>query len=240
VAALSGRATQFEVALGGPAMLHLRAAAPMATRLVRPDGPPAVEVHADGTSLDAYLPTGVADLGVRAMGGGELSGTATLTSSPVVATGEGLGPELLLAPGETRAYSFVVTAPGPVGLGVHASADVVDCELLDGRGLRLGRGVVQMPTLAAGTYLVALHAPADGAPVRVRPALAGLERPDTGPPAEVIRCYLDLAKGKAVECVTGGPTPTQGTGDRGQGTEEPETESREVLNEEGGDEGGAS
>jgi hypothetical protein len=111
-----------------------------------------------------------------------------------------------------------------------------------------------MPTLAAGTYLLALHAPADGAPVRVRPALAGLERPDTGPPAEVIRCYLDLAKGKAVECGTGGSTPTQGTGDRGQGTgmrqtgtgnreqgtEEPEPETQEMLDEEGGDEGGDS
>jgi hypothetical protein len=47
-----------------------------------------------------------------------------------------------------------------------------------------------MPTLTAGTYLLALHAPEDASPVRARPAIAGLKTPDTGPPEEVIRQYL--------------------------------------------------
>ena len=77
-----------------------------------------------------------------------------------------------------------------MGIGVRATPDVVDCTLLDTSGRRLGSGVVQMPTLKPGTYLLALHAPPDMGPVPARPALAGVELPSTGPPEEVVRSYM--------------------------------------------------
>ncbi len=215
--ALSGKEVVLHVRLPGPGMLHVRGATPLATRLLRPQGPPEVEVHDGGCRLDAYLPSGEAELGLRAVAGGELSGTLTVTSSAITPIGEGLGPELLLAPGETRAFSFTLDHPGPVGVGVHASADVVECEVLDSSGARLGRGVVQMPTLEAGTYVLALRNPADAPPVRVRPALAGVTPPDTGPPAELVRCYLAIAAGKVSSCPEKGaeparrPQPDEGT-----------------------------
>jgi hypothetical protein len=51
-----------------------------------------------------------------------------------------------------------------------------------------------MPTLQPGTYLLALHAPPDGGPVVARPALAGVELPGTGPPADVVREYMQGAR----------------------------------------------
>jgi len=53
--------------------------------------------------------------------------------------------------------------------------------------------VVQMPTLQPGTYLLALGVPPEVGPVAVRPALAGIELPGTGPPDEVVREYMSMA-----------------------------------------------
>jgi len=188
---LGGDARAFRVETAEPVMLHLRTAAPAATLLRRAEGPPDVEVHASGAVRDAYLPAGGAELLLRALAGGTLSGIAEITTTPVTPIGEGLGPEVLLAPGATRLFSFTVAREGPVGVGVRASADVVQTTLLTSAGRSLGSGVVQMPTLTAGTYLLALHAPEDASPVRARPAIAGLKTPDTGPPEEVIRQYLE-------------------------------------------------
>jgi hypothetical protein len=187
---LRGKAMTLRIDLGHAAMLHLRSATPLAIRLVRPTGEPEVEMDPDGCLLDAYLPGGTAELAVRPLSALELAGTADLTSTPITAVDEGLGPELLLAPGETRAFSFTVAREGPVGVGVRADSDVVTCTLLDSEGRWLGSGVVQMTHLTPGTYVLALHAPPSVAPVRVRPAVVGIHRPDTGPPDDVIRKYL--------------------------------------------------
>jgi hypothetical protein len=105
--------------------------------------------------------------------------------------GEGLGPEVLLAPGSARAFAFAVAQGGPVGLGVRASAERAEAALYDDAGERLGTGVAQMPTLAPGRYVFVIRAPADGEAVTVRPALAGLKRPPTDPPLEVVARYLE-------------------------------------------------
>jgi hypothetical protein len=188
---LGGEARAFRLEAAEPAMLHLRTAAPAATLLRRAEGVPDVEVHAGGVVRDAYLPAGGAELLLRALAGGTLSGIAEITTTPVTPIGEGLGPEVLLAPGATRLFSFTVARDGPVGVGVRASADVVQTTLLTSAGRSLGSGVVQMTTLTAGTYLLSLHAPEDASPIRARPAIAGLKTPDTGPPEEVIRQYLE-------------------------------------------------
>jgi hypothetical protein len=155
---------------------------------------PMVEVHPEGAHLDVYLPAGVTRLALRALGGDQLSGSVELTHSTVVEIGEGLGPEILLAAGETRVFSFRVERPGQVGAGVRASAEVVETALLNRDGEKLGGGVVAMAELEVGEYLLSLTLPADAPPVTARPVVVGLERPDTGPPAEEVRKYLKLAR----------------------------------------------
>jgi hypothetical protein len=140
--------------------------------------------------VDAYLPKGSAEVTIRAVAGQSLFGAAEVTTTPVVAIGEGLGPEVLLGPGQSRLFSFTVAHAGAIGLGVRADADRVEMTLLSSSGRPLGRGSMQMPTLEPGAYLLSLTAPADAAPVRARPAVVGLVPPETGPPEDVVRQYV--------------------------------------------------
>ena len=195
---LSGRFADLAFAGSGPRVLHLRTAVPLATLIHRPDSSPdEVEVHAEAGRLDAFLPAGESRLGLRSLAGAQLSGVAEITETPVTAIGEGLGPEVLLPAGGSRWFSFHVERKGPIGIGAHASSDVVEIELYDRGGHRLEAkaegGVVRMPELAPGDYLLSLSSPAASSPVKARPALDGLALPDTGPPADVIRQYLQEA-----------------------------------------------
>ena len=54
--------------------------------------------------------------------------------------------------------------------------------------------LVLLPTASGVTWLLALSQSVGGAPIRARPALAGVDRPDTGPPDDVIRTYLQRAQ----------------------------------------------
>ena len=101
---------------------------------------------------------------------------ATLLGA-VVPIDEGLGPEILLAAGETRIFSLTVERVAAVGLGVRAGADVVETVLLDAGGRCLGEGVVQMHELEPGDYLLTLTLPATAPPVRARAVVVGLEPP---------------------------------------------------------------
>jgi hypothetical protein len=212
---LSGRFADLAVGGNGPRVLHLRTAEPVATLLHRAgdrdDGSSdEVEVHRESGRLDAFLPAGEARLGLRSLAGAQLSGVAEITLTPVTAIGEGLGPEVLLPAGGSRWFSFHVDRPGPVGVGAHADSDVVEIELYDRGGRRLEGdpssrrgGVVRLSDLKPGDYLLALRSPAGAAPVKARPAVAGLALPDTGPPADVIQKYLQEAGAEAPESVPG-------------------------------------
>jgi hypothetical protein len=233
---LAGRSVHLTLAAREPAVLHLRAAAPALTLLAGAGGE-TVAIHPAGVRLDAYLLPGVTHLGFSALGEGELGGFAELTTTPLTRTGEGLGPEVLLPPGDTRWFSFHVAARRRVGWGASAGAERVSCRLLqaDGRAVAPGSpggqgaagssrttgsarprvaaepgapvppaapapsavtartDMLQMAELEAGDYLLVLTAPPDSAPLRVRPVVVGLDLPDTGPPPEVIRHYLQEA-----------------------------------------------
>src|SRR5206468_9862301 len=152
----------------GPVMLHLRTSTPVVT-LLRHGEAADVEAHAAGAVLDAFIAGEPTLVALRPAGGGTLWGTAEVTASPVTPIGEGLAPEVLLPAGGTALFSFTVTREGPIGIGVRALPDVVSATLLDAKGKRLGAGVVQMPTLEPGTYLLALRAPSEVGPVAVRP-----------------------------------------------------------------------
>jgi hypothetical protein len=239
--ALAGRFAHLAVSLREPAILHVRATAPALT-LVSPGGavPAAVEIHPAGVRLDVYVPPGVAQLGFSSLGG-TLGGFAELTTTAVLPTGEGLGPEILLPAGDTRYFSFHVAGPRRVGWGAAAGAERVSSRLLRSDGSPVpptgaatptgpapasgsapptgaaapatGPGkaaaladLLSMAELAAGDYLLALTAPPDAAPLRVRPVVVGLELPDTGPPPDVIRKYMQDA-GASVSAAAPGSHP---------------------------------
>jgi hypothetical protein len=191
---LEGAAMRLAFERSAPALLLLRSATPLVTVLSRPGAPAEADVRPETTAFDALVPAGRFELLLRPAFSGALFGAADLSVAPVTPIGEGLGPEALLSPGGSRAFSFEVRQGGPVGVGVRASSEVVEATLLDAEGRRLGEGVTQMPTLAAGRYLLVLHAPSEGPAVRARPALAGLDRPPTDPPLEVVRRYFEPAE----------------------------------------------
>jgi hypothetical protein len=190
---------------------------------------PEVSVAAEGARLDAYVPAGRTELVVRALGGGKLSGALDLTATSVTPVGEGLGPEVLLAPGSSRMFSFETTQEAAVGVAVRASAGTVEVTLMDAQGGEIGRGVSQMPKLKPGRYLMALAARADGPTVRARAALAGLVRPDTGPPDDVARRYFAPEEERSAEfTATRSPTPWgMEAVEEGEGTESESEESAE-------------
>lgn len=200
---LAGSAVRLALTSAEPRVLHLRTAAPLVTLLQRGDGlPEEVEIHPNSGRLDVYLPAGEARLGLRAVAGVPLSGAAELTVTPVTPISEGLGPQVIVPTGGARWFSFEVARSGPLGAGVHADSGRVEIEIYDHSGRPLpgddrsqgSQGsVVRMLDLEPGTYLLALRTPADAPPVAARPALAGLALPDTGPPEEIVRQYLQQA-----------------------------------------------
>jgi hypothetical protein len=178
-----------------PTVLHLRTGEPLIAAIRRPAGPAEGLLRDGGAAIDLLLAPGTTALWLRRPDGADLRGAAEALFSPVTPIGEGLASEALLAPGTARYYSFEVTAAGPLGVGLRAVPDTATCRLLDAAGRELGSGIVQMPRLEPGRYLLAVRAPDGGGPVAVRPALAGLVPPGSGPPEEIIRRYLQLERG---------------------------------------------
>ena len=226
--ALHGLVQTLRIEPRAPVLLRLRAPDPALTAVRRGDEPAVIELHREGVRLDAYSPGVRTDLTIRAVAGATLHGPAELTATPVLPIGEGLGPELLLGPGQTRLFSFTVTQAGPIGIAVRADSDQVETVLLSSLGRQLGRGAMQMPTLEPGTYLLALSAPADAVPVRARPALVGLVPPDTGPPEDVVKGYVGASDEEA---------GTSFTARRVEPAPEPEVEARARARARAGDRG---
>jgi hypothetical protein len=189
---LAGRAMRFTVAPAAPALLSMRTTAPVIATLIPPDGAASVEVFPDGGLLTRYIPPGRTAILVQSASDGALAGDAEFIQSPVTPIDEGLGAATRLGAGETRLYGFALDQGGTVGVGLRASVDVATCDLLDGTGKVLGTGIVQMHDLPAGRFILAVTLPAGAAPIEIQPALVGVRRPDTGPPDEVKRKYLQL------------------------------------------------
>ena len=137
------------------------------------------------------LPPGGAVLAVRSLLPG-LPAEVRVTTAPVVEAGEGLGDPVALGPGEAVCFRFEVPRKTDVGIGVAARPDTVQAVLLDGEGRPAGEGIVQLRTLGPGPWLLLVRQDGPGA-ATVRPALAGLVPPPSGPPEETVRHYLELS-----------------------------------------------
>ncbi|MEM8932768.1 MAG: hypothetical protein AAGE94_16405, partial [Acidobacteriota bacterium] len=185
----------FEITTETPRILHLRLPSAGLIGVERPGLPPQLDGALDRLTLDLPLPPGTTRILLRGIAGATVVGLLEAWTDEAEALGEGLGPETLLGPGEVRSYAVTVPAGEPrrIGFGVAAEADQVDGRVLDAAGRELGRGLLQWHELDPGTYLYVLEARRDGDPVRVRPAIVGLDRPSTGPPPEVAEEFLRRA-----------------------------------------------
>ena len=226
---LTGTRERLKLEAHDATVFHLRAVEPMAARLKRPDGKVEADIYPDGLSLDVYVASGSAEIALRALGSRALSSWLEVTTSPVATIGDGIGPEILLGPGQSRFFSFVVKSKGTIGVGVRSDSDRVAAELRDSQGHLLGTGVAQMPEVVPGTYLLALRMARDATPARVRPAVVGLKPPDTGPPDEIKRQYVATDEPSAAE-FTARPAERR---NYGFGTGRPPSESDENESGEG-------
>ncbi len=193
VVSLSGSTTALRFTTDRPRLVHVRTEAPAAGRWIAGGADSGPVIRARGGTYDLYLPSGRGTLVLRSIGGGALYGSAEVTASPVDPLREGLGPEVMIAPGAGRAFAFQMKAKGPIGIGVRSDAADVEAVLRDARGRSIGTGVVQMHELERGTYVLEVFTPPGGRPARARPALVGLDRPPSGPPAQVVESYLRTA-----------------------------------------------
>jgi uncharacterized protein len=187
---LAGAAQQIVFAVDAPKFLRLKTTVPVITELAPAQR---LRVFANGADLSLLLPEGTTPLVLRAAGEGPLSGLAEASLMDIAPIGEGLGPKVRLTPGESRLYSFKIKDERDIGVGVRGMVDSAHCRVLDAEGNPVGSGVVQMLHLKAGTYLLAIDAPAEGNAIEVQPALVGVTAPDGSPPDEVKRVYLSLA-----------------------------------------------
>jgi uncharacterized protein YecT (DUF1311 family)/outer membrane protein OmpA-like peptidoglycan-associated protein len=187
---LAGAAQQLVFSVAAPKFLRLKTTTPVIAEL---GAGQRLRVFPDGANLNLLLPKGQTPVVLRAAGDGPLSGIAEASLLDIAPIGEGLGPKVRLAPGESRLYSFTVKDEREIGVGVRGAVDAARCRVLDAEGNEVGSGVVQMLHLQAGTYLLAVDAPAEGNAIEVQPALVGVTAPDGSPPDEVKRVYLELA-----------------------------------------------
>jgi hypothetical protein len=155
------------------------------------DTSPTVWLDPGGGVHHRVITGGPVRLGLRGLGGSPLSGDLVLTVSEPEPIREGPGPEVLLAPGDSRLFRFAVVEAGAVGVAVRSLSDEATCTLVSYLGEVMGEGVVQLHQLEPGEYLLAVRLPADAPPTTARPVVVGLERPGTGPPEHVIRQYLE-------------------------------------------------
>jgi hypothetical protein len=125
----------------------------------------------------------------------DLSGTARFDAIPAIPITDGLGPSFLIAPGQSRLFTFSLTAPRSIGAGVRGSVDDANVSLLASDGKLIGKGLVLMHDLAPGTYYLAVDVPPGGVATTIQPALVGKTLPDDGPPDDVKAQYLALAGG---------------------------------------------
>ena len=231
--ALKGKQQVLALNLPQAAMLHLRTSVPVVTQFVVDGQAPQTQAHLFGANINLLAPAGVSRLVLRAVGADSLSGVASVISTSITPLAEGVGPEVLLAPGGARLYAFDVLQPRAIGIGVRAQSDVVRSVLFDQRGAVISEGVVQMPTLAQGRYYLAIDLPLSSPPVRAQPILLGLNAPDTRPPRDILRRYVEAVDGSPLLYV---PVPPVAVAEEPEQDEMTEKSPTEKDNPDGGEE----
>lgn len=190
---LKGEGAVLRLPMSSGGGVSLGVDAPVIARIKSPGLAERLRVFRNGANLPLYLPKGDNLLLLHSLSGGTLKGHALLYGMETESISEGLSDKRLLAPGDSRLYHFRLEEERAIGVGVRASVDIVSCVLMNSKGEALGRGLLQMHTLPPDDYMLRLEVPNDGETVTVQAALVGINPPDTGPPQEVIRGYLQDA-----------------------------------------------
>ncbi len=187
--ALSGHNPVFGVAPAEAAQLiHFETDAPI---VLRAGNVP--QVFPAGATINLFQPKDQwLNLSINEVSG-PLSGTARFDTIPAIPITDGLGPHVLIGPGQARLFGFSLDAPRSIGVGVRGSVDDASVRLLASDGTVLGTGLVVMHDLAPGTYYLVVEVPPDGDATTVQPALVGKTLPDDGPPDDVKAQYYALA-----------------------------------------------
>jgi hypothetical protein len=188
---LAGKSQVLALQLDKPTMLHVHTSVPVVTHFMIDGKSPQTVAHLQGANINLLAPAGTSRLVLRAVGADSLSGMANVLATQVTNLSEGAGPEVLLAPGSARLFSFEIKQRAKLGIGVRASSDIVSSVLYDASGTVQAQGVVQMPTLPPGRYYLSIETPLDTAPVLVQPVVFGLLKPDTRPPYDILRRYVE-------------------------------------------------
>jgi hypothetical protein len=155
---------------------------------------------ASGCTLTRVLAAGPHRVVVRGFAGASLVGSLSYTAEPLAVLDEGVGPTAVLAPGDTRAYTFTLPRSGPVGIGVQAPADVLRCALVDVDDVVRGTGCHQLTMLPAGRYVLRVESGEARAPLSFAPVVRGLKGGPVDVPPEVLRELLGRVQ--SVEEVT--------------------------------------
>ncbi len=191
---MRGPTMALTLTLDAPSLLHATTTAPVLLGL---GGPP--ELFAAGAELHRALPPGPATLTVNSPHDGDLSGTLTLSAEPIRPAREGLGEAVVVAPGGSAAFGFILREAATAGIGIRAEPDRAEVRLMDGGGAVLGVGVAQLRTLPPGRYVLEARIPADAPATTLRPAIVGITPQHHGPPPDVAQTYLELAGMKPQE-----------------------------------------
>ena len=193
VVPLSGASMTLGLAAGRARLVHVAGDTPIVLGVRSGGADSGRTLFAMGADLNFLLPQDrPGEIEIDPAGVSVLSGSARFATVEVTPIGEGLGPKRRLAPGQSRAFSFILPETRTVGVGVRSSVDVASSRLLAADGAEIGRGLVHMHTLKAGTYVLVVDAPSDGPAIDVEPALVGSVLPDRGPPDSVKADYLAL------------------------------------------------
>jgi hypothetical protein len=182
-----GQRTTIGIAPAPPRLLHFTTAIPIVLRNMSTG---ALSLFPAGADMDVFQPNqGALMLEFTALGGQSLSGAAHFEPISPIPITDGLGTSMLVPPGDSRLFTFTLTAPRTVGVGVRGSVDDATTRLLAADGTDLGSGVIHMHHLEPGTYFLTVEVPADGVATAVQPALVGVTLPDDGPPPDVQAAY---------------------------------------------------
>ena len=144
-----------------------------------------------GCTFDEVLRAGSYRLLVRGFADRTFSGAVTWTQEPVKELKEGVASEeSWITPSQTRFFRFSTQSPGRIGLGLQVPAELLECTVLDQEQRVLGEGCQQFLQLDKGTFLLAIHAPANARPLKFKPVLVGLAGAKAEVPEEYLRDFF--------------------------------------------------
>ncbi len=195
------------------------------------DAPRYVEIEADGAGASAllaggrvlalaagldreqrrlsyFLPEGDYEVWTRPLAEFDSRGGIRMESSrPQILTEGVVERPLLIGPGESQAFQFVVREPGKVGVGVVSESDQLEVNLYDESFNPIAGGPLVYGELPTGSYVMVVRAGEHA--LLYRPKLLGLDGPGSELPEEVRRDYLKAATAPRRPIRTSG-TPTAG------------------------------